>query len=912
MTSTGSIVGDRGNRKFFDHEGRKWDVRYSDELFSLPEWKAKSIGHYTFTGNVKDEVLPEPAFTLRLIPKMMIGDLEVAAATHYVCEPGLRKLTDRFPNPILTESNMRAFIACVKRDFPGLSIPMVTDTVNFFMSRTYIQTESVLTKKNLNLIKESNRHKGPDFRSFTQPSTLGVQKLINSLGETIDHGEFFRKYGIPDTKDVDETNNGSFEVISSRGWTSTEPDDKTCIRGKFDTPENLFPKFYKTQAMGLKGENDFQILDNSGENIVKAMSRLYKARGDEGYGDDTQLRNNQAGLVAHILMMTPGQDLHKGSIDPEIDFNFKTVSNSRKICSDKVKEYKRAHSTVGDQYLGDLLLEPGNMATYGPLARQVCAEVVTGFTTSYLHAFSAALPLALKLAFSAAFMYFATDLYYKTIFVCLFSAYFARRQYAQRPGFSKTKLYMSWWAGITDSFGHTYSSGDCTSLDAVEGKLKFELGKPNKNGRIFVSYGRSILYAGWIYEIFKKVVCGMVDLTAACEPGLERANAKGETGRFVVDIFKSLEEGEDFEKKLPSHGLYCRIFSDDKSSVYTTATGERIYFDTDISSCDAGNTFAMFYILGFLLHAYKLGKFVKVLFSRLKAVITIRNPSKRGEFVKIKPVTLFEGSGCPETTAVNDVASLMIAISMWVHINASFFFNTPGGLNLEDKNFEEMSQKEREWLLCYAAAAVGHKITVDWRDGPSNTQFLKYSPLLNEDGVYVNTRNLGTIFRSLGTWDGDITPKMVSLSKKKFDQLSNEQKSERFIQGVVNGLKNEPGNVVIDALRARFSNSAIPEHHLAHHTTLDATNRSHHRLPVTSLQERYGGEQWEWTQLAERILAMSYGRVSPGPMLSEIYNIDYGLPLFNDKVVVMKNFPNPKTGVMQDVRIFEPSESWRS
>jgi hypothetical protein len=458
------------------------------------------------------------------------------------------------------------------------------------------------------------------------------------------------------------------------------------------------------------------------------------------------------------------------------------------------------------------------------------------------------------------YLYQASVHFYAWYYMC---ASAARLRYVFRPNFPKAKIYQRWYEEIKWGAGHSY---DLPIRDPVEAKFKNELAKPGKHGRLYVSYGRSILYAGWIYDGVKAVLCGFYDLTQVIAPLLTRWGLEI-SGSLTLQIFKSLDESQDFDSTVPTHGLHTRIFSDDCSSTYVTRDGEILYFDTDISSCDSGNTFAMFYVLGIFMKLAGFGKYVATQFSRLRESITIRNPSDKHERLVIKPVQIFQGSGCPETTVVNHLASFLISVSMFVFI---CYANSGFG----PKRFDDMNEEERSELLEKAAFAVGHDITIEWRENPAETQFLKYSPLLAESGMRVNTRNFGAIFRGLGTANGDLSAKTLGVSLAQFRKMTMAEKSELYCGNVIKGLKHEPRNIVMDALRDRFqiSNGATSIEY-----NKDSTPRSAHYLPLSSLQERYGGTEPEWQQLADQIRDCRFGQVRHAPLLDAIYETDYGL-----------------------------------
>lgn len=349
----------------------------------------------------------------------------------------------------------------------------------------------------------------------------------------------------------------------------------------------------------------------------------------------------------------------------------------------------------------------------------------------------------------------------------------------------------------------------------------------------------------------------------------------GASTRLDIQVVKSLDESYQPLDEEP--GLSARVFSDDMTATYTTRTGEMIDFDSDISTCDGGNTYANFYLLGLIMGTYGFAARVRAQFARLKASIMIYNPSTpngKREFVKVKPRTIFQGSGCPETTVVNGVASTSIILAYHTYIDYSNNF----GIEVDGElaYFDTATQAQRTVILQMAASSVGHVVTIVWCRNKSETQFLKHSPFKSEKGKWVNTRNFGAIFRGLGELDGDITAKMLGVGKSEFRQLSYAQKMEMYVGGVVRGLKNEPSNIIMDALRERFTkgDTEISLSYLSANSKID---RSHAVIPISELQKRYGGIESDYYHLATSIRNMRLGSVIPSPLISSFYKTDYGL-----------------------------------
>jgi hypothetical protein len=418
----------------------------------------------------------------------------------------------------------------------------------------------------------------------------------------------------------------------------------------------------------------------------------------------------------------------------------------------------------------------------------------------------------------------------------------------------KRALYQRWF----DSFD--YHSYDERVKGPVEAKIKNELAKPGKFARLFVSFGSSILYAGWCHSVIKEAICKVFILDGV---GMNQAS-----GYFVLyfpltlRIFKSLAQYPPREYLKP--GMYVDVFSDDGSVCIVDTDLRKYYLEVDISSCDSGNSWAMFAILGKLMSKLGFGCYIKNLFKRLFDPITIRNPFKRQEYVKIVPKHIFQGSGCPETTIVNNIASSAIYISM---------YRTVRQMIDEDSLHDNVLSGELMTKLQHAAWLVGHKVTIDLKHNRSEMQFLKHTTFRTGGGELVDALNLGPILRSLGSVEGDLDHIKLGITKTAFRAMTWEKRFEARVAGVVTGLKNEPGNIILDALRKRFKGGvAINDRFQMNHN-----NRSHMHISLAQLQERYGCTRVEWENLAMRIERITYGSEIKDPVLASIYEVDYGL-----------------------------------
>lgn len=847
----GELVTDRGNRHYYTHSGQPVRSQTLDETPTpLIGFKELAPGWYEqlepqvepahWEGAWSEaQVTPTEAFAEVTTPTITINGVRYLGEDRIVLRPLLDKLASLFPNPVITETNIRAFTAFANRDFGTLPIAVLAHTIQLYVIQCYQRQQA--TKADVVLAIKAAAMPDKGLRTYFNPSGIEAKQTMLELGVDFDVSGFHRLNGQQDSLEQIREENGNFNLVSYSGYTPFEH-GLGHIAGTFDTPANEFPKVYYTQAMTIQGVKGFTVLDKSGRNVAHALSRMYKAREDEATLRANQLALLRVGQVRReILEVTTNKPKATLALFPEPGcFGERAVELGEEADTDDQTELVR-------QVIHPHFLEMKRSVDYWL------------WTVRFV---SLALFLYCAVAAREWYVGLAATLFMVGGVTTIGSTFTMLTRI-----FPKAKLYKAWFLEVLLGLGHTYEE---PLRDKVEAKFKVELAKPRKHGRLFVSYGRSILQAGWIFESIKTIFCVVHDVGEIVRGRLPFLG--GYVPNAKVHIYKSLDESENLREMLHAEGLTARVYSDDMSLTYNR-NGISCAFDADISSCDAGNGTAMFYLLGILFHLYGYGAFFANQMRRLREVITVRNPSNKREFIKIEPSTIFQGSGCPETTIVNDVASFCIVVAFVVFIAYSDWKNAESFPLL---SFSKGTDDTRKLILQRAARAVGHKVTISFRNNLAELQFLKYSPLTSSTGELVNTRNLGAILRNLGRVEGDLSAEKVGLSTAQFRLLTPAARFERYVAGVVKGLCNEPQHCVMDALRARFGSGDFTAPN-SHEDVQIKTDRSCHVIPLSSLQERYGGEDHEWTQLVEAIHTLTYGSTKFSSMVDKIMEIDYDL-----------------------------------
>lgn len=768
--------------------------------------------------------LPEPVIESNpvqwvLVPRHQVGEHEEKARDYKIHMGMLRELRKRFPNPFLSHAMLNVFLASVNKSHPDTSLTLRVATVQYFTAITYISQQALRDQASSHKLFQSALNKNRETATFEQPSSLDFEDYVLGLGLPMDHGGIRRLYATESTLPQKTGTNHNFLVLSSSGFSPIDPAIPEI--GTFATGVNQRARFYKTIFFRFKCSREFQFLDASGDNYVKAMYRLFRHREPKGASPgESQLRTNQMRILNHVEQ------------DPTL----------LSLCSHE--------PLIIPQEAGE-----------GTPARAYAAQAVTRFRGEESPAYLETLLLTTLAGLSLVFYKSLYDAYYaRGVYTFLGTAYSFGPSISVLIPFlgtltlllsfaavTKKRLYQYWYMRRI----HTYSTKE--KFPPGEVKFKKEWAKPGKHGRLFVSYGASILTLGWFFGYFKRVFCKTY--TYHLIPGLPHK----------MTIVKCLDEGAR-PSKYKSAGLCTRHFSDDMElewhdPLYNTSFD----IDIDISGCDAGNTSAPFYLLAQLMMALGITyEMIANTYARLTGPLICHNPSNHKEFIRIQPRTIYQGSGCPETTVVNNVSSALILCSIYYVISQ----------NRELWNLGR--DADRTALIEKAAGYVGHQVSVDHRRSAPEKQFLKYSPFTTDLGEEVLSRNKGAIFRSLGSCDGDLLPVHLGLTTASFRKLTLEEKGERWAASIVAGLVNEPADIIMDALRERFPNGkpVILNKH-----TANQGDRKHFRIPTSELQRRYGGTMDDWVNLARKIRQIRFGQAIQDELIDSFMATDYGVAL---------------------------------
>lgn len=271
----------------------------------------------------------------------------------------------------------------------------------------------------------------------------------------------------------------------------------------------------------------------------------------------------------------------------------------------------------------------------------------------------------------------------------------------------------------------------------TEYKMKiFEIAKPGKPARMIGDLGCPASLQG--FRVTKYLKTAMADRPLYYNGG-----------KIEFCPTPSSEKMEEVFRQLirPDGKFYFVYFSDD--SCLAVRTGEDVKrYNVDISSCDASHTKSLFYALERVTP--ECGKAnIRTLIRQCESQITVKARYSKRERLRLKPLQPRLYSGCTLTTAINNLANVLIAKSIADEC-------TKIGDNFGASDVSDAAERVGYIVTC-------EDCTADWH----HLQFLKHSPVLDVDGDLRAVLNLGVLLRLSGTSKGDVPgSKRLSLRER--------------------------------------------------------------------------------------------------------------------------------------------------
>jgi hypothetical protein len=393
-----------------------------------------------------------------------------------------------------------------------------------------------------------------------------------------------------------------------------------------------------------------------------------------------------------------------------------------------------------------------------------------------------------------------------------------------------------------------YINGQGLYTEKVQGKLKlWERARHGKYPRLIGDFSTpGSLLGGYLCDILKK------SFPDATQEGF-RDNSDFHL-EFVHDISpESLDLVGERLRSDPRNQYY--FFSDDN----LCKINGKVY-EMDISSCDASQTRAIFdCVIDAFADYPQFQKYIRRNVRQCTLPIHLRCARRTGvrvhkqHKVKLRPRTPIESSGTTLTTALNNFASMAIAL----HLQAT----TP----------RDVTGVE------FRAAQVGYKVTVAERYSLETVQFLKHSFYFDGERTH-SFLNLGPVLRSFGTCRGDL-PGNGPIAHRA--DAWNAAVAKGYIHSGLDDLLAALTSCRHSARTAPLQPRAYREidtrvmRELGHHFSKSKRNR----VPTESLCERYSAIPSEFDDLYDllRTADLSDGSAIVNlPLVKRIFLRDYG------------------------------------
>lgn len=808
-----------GEWNFTDHTGKQY--HNPRRAGAIERCKQVSPGYYITDADAEPLTLVCP-FELYEFKDKQTGILQLHRELVY--KPMKSELEKSFPGASVTTKTLDSFAAKGNQRYSQLPVVIRAGTIRYFVEHLRAQRSVIMSNHRIRSVLQAKENlKPPHEREYVPtPKDLDVDTYV-SLGIDPQYARITNDPAV-DVPFEEASDNLGFVVVKSKGYAL---DQGHSLKGTFTTRRAPgVVRWYSTQFCSFRTHVaglHFITHDNSPTTAEGALSRMFKARPDETFLRQCQLVATDIDVPGHIAEHVSNKPFGAA------------VAEAHGAVKERFREdpqathlMERINQRVRMRY-GSGLSHPGVVAVW-PTFLQVATSALCTVPLVYLY-----LSLHMLTAFSSA-IYNLDD---------------TRFGFAMMA--SKRRLYLQyyhkvfWWHTEFDDV-----------VPAPEAKVKFETGKAGrvpKPGRLFVTYDSDIIYHGWVWKYIKAAVC-----RDWSDPTYHKSQHTIYE-RLMNDVWSPT-----------TIGLHTRSFSDDLEGVLNRPHKPPMRFVWDISTCDATNGPGNFAIIGVMLASLgSLGVF-RMFMAALRATITLFNPDNRAEYVCFRPTTIFMGSGHGCTTTANNIYQSVnvMAFQAVVELASTVGYSHHGG---ECRHLDDMSDEQIVEMLHFAASLNGCIGSLKVCPNLQDSDFLKNFICHTTCGARTPALALGAILRNFGKTRGDVDATVLGISTSEFSNLEPAEVMERFLSGVVRGLCNEPGNIILNALRRRFSVDCRVQEERYWSTV----NRSNFEIPLEELQTRYGCSDFEWVTLAKEIESMVLGAVISSPVITAIFAKDYSL-----------------------------------
>jgi len=596
----------------------------------------------------------------------------------------------------------------------------------------------------------------------------------------------------------------NFNFVRNRGLINTYP--------TFATPHNDKPKYRVFVFCRFLGKAANSYYEVNGFNFTSASSRLFKCRKNDQKQSDYQLEcdlyANQLKLLQHsldhdhVLSLAGAEVQHEGELK-----NLKC----------KFGEPYPIKRDLYSSQMGRLVMASTD---------RFRARAWETFLNSLYKLGQAVYDFQSK---TIKYTLYNTEVYISNLWNKIYSPIFHvfdRLEWislvVQLPA-PKQKLYQQWVINKgEDIIRNTFT---WTS------KLKREPGKFGKAARLYASADWNCLYDTRTPEVYKKIHQKPFHIHDVIKISFKWTQyfSNAADAKSSDELYKKVHE-------LPINSVLYVYYGDDGFVAFRDVDGVLRLYETDIASCDASTGPAVFCILHERVKRLSSLENADVVVKKCTYGTKFINPSNEEQSVELVPQSFFEYSGWEHTTDINSDGSQLLGFAWCLYFT---------------------QERDLKIAIAEGSRAYGWEVTCDLRPNLNSMTFLKraYSVRSHKSWLVY-----GCIFRSLGVCDSMMSHTSFNLTLSEYLACKHADLFEIHLKQRAQSYVNEPGSILLNALRRR---AGVPE--------------SPELISVEDLIERYGGFDYEYLELSLFIYDLKLGDVISCSALDRIMDYDYGV-----------------------------------
>lgn len=292
--------------------------------------------------------------------------------------------------------------------------------------------------------------------------------------------------------------------------------------------------------------------------------------------------------------------------------------------------------------------------------------------------------------------------------------------------------------------------------------------------------------------------------------------------------------------------FYFVYFSDDACLSVRLKDGSVRFYNLDISSCDASHGPAVFDALIKIVPEHVQADMQKLI-SQCQCELQLCNRENPKEKVRVKPKVPMLYSGWTGTTAINNLANIMIA-----H---------------EISKLDDFSVPEK---IRDAALNAGYIIT-GWEkplDSYTKLQFLKHSPVYDTNGHLRPMLNIGVLMRASGMCNYDLPGT---------NETPFVERAARFQRGLLAGAYPRCDFPLLRRMKETLGEGLAIEVDNFKHRVLENDTYPPYEVTNAEMFKRYDLSALEQEVLVETFGSCGVGDLYASPSMSKILTRDYDL-----------------------------------